>query len=156
MPTTKISTGSCFFCFSVIYSKNLNVLPRFVIGSIYGYEAGNLVLHNFAQQVLMLLDAETKFFRLNGVKFAIVMHSATHEEIQKLYEQLKNIVNKQLYLGKNQAKLYFGAAVCPTLIAGQTYSTHFPRLYNILRWLKSPVLYICNKFVKSYKLQARR
>ena len=77
-----------------------------VINDSYGYEAGNLVLHNFAQQVLELLDEETKFFRLNGVKFAIVMHSATHEEIQKLYEQLKKLVNKQLYLGKNQARLY--------------------------------------------------
>lgn len=81
-----------------------------VINDSYGYEAGNIVLHNFAQQVQELLDEETKFFRLNGVKFAIVMRSATHEDIQKLYDKLKKTVNNQLYFGKNQAKLYFGAA----------------------------------------------
>ena len=81
-----------------------------VINDSYGYEAGNIVLHNFAQQVLKLLPPDVQFFRLNGVKFAFVMEQASREEIKALYDKVTGVANNELYFGHSQAKLYFGAA----------------------------------------------
>lgn len=81
-----------------------------VINDSYGYEAGNIVLHNFAQQVLKLLPQGVQFFRLNGVKFAFVMQSASREDIKQLYDKVTGVANNELYFGHSQAKLYFGAA----------------------------------------------
>lgn len=81
-----------------------------VINDSYGYEAGNIILHNFAQALLKVIDKKVKLFRLNGVKFAFVMEDYTREEMQTLYNKITAIANNELYFGQNQAKLYFGAA----------------------------------------------
>lgn len=82
-----------------------------VINDSYGYEAGNIILHNFAQEMLKIISPKIKLFRLNGVKFAFVMQDLNREEIQSLYNRITAIANHELYFGQNQAKLYFGAAV---------------------------------------------
>lgn len=81
-----------------------------VINDSYGYEAGNVILHNFAQELIKVIGKEIKLFRLNGVKFAFVMQSFTREKMQQLYTRVTDIANNELYFGRNQAKLYFGAA----------------------------------------------
>lgn len=81
-----------------------------VINDSYGYEAGNIILHNFAQELIKFIGKDLKLFRLNGVKFAFVMQDYTREEMQLLYDRVTAIANNELYFGHNQAKLYFGAA----------------------------------------------
>lgn len=153
-----------------------------VINDSYGYEAGNIVLHNFAQQVLRVLPDGTQLFRLNGVKFAFVMQRATREDIQFLYDKVTTIANHELYFGHNQAKLYFGAAavhyendsnaIAPLLseldyyikmskhenngefiYVDAEYNKRAKRRIAILRDVKASVLNNCDGFYLQYQPQ---
>ena len=153
-----------------------------VINDSYGYEAGNIVLHNFAQQVLKVLPEGISFFRLNGVKFAFVMQAATREDIQLLYDRVTAVGNHELYFGQNQAKLYFGAAavhyendsntIAPLLseldyyikmskhenngefiYVDAEYNKRAKRRIAILRDVKASVLNQCDGFYLQYQPQ---
>ncbi len=153
-----------------------------VINDSYGYEAGNIVLHNFAQKLLKVVGKDTQLFRLNGVKFAFVMHEFSREAMQQLYEKITVIANHELYFGQNQAKLYFGAAaihydnetnlITPLLseldyyikmskhehngdfiYVDAEYSRLAKRRIAILRDVKSSVLNNCKGFYLQYQPQ---
>ena len=153
-----------------------------VINDSYGYEAGNIVLHNFAQAMLKVIDKETKLFRLNGAKFAFVMESFTHEQMQSLYNKVREIADHELYFEHNQAKLYFGAAavhyenethaITPLLseldyyikmskhdnngefiYVDAEYSQRAKRRMAILRDVKASVLNNCEGFYLQYQPQ---
>lgn len=189
-PVTNLGNTFCFLDYITEMQQKQQPVDILVIGisefhvinDSYGYEAGNVVLHNFAQQVLQVVGEGTEFFRLNGVKFAFVMQGATREAIKELYDKVTNIANSEIYLGHNQAKLYFGAAavhyandtnaIAPLLseldyyikmskhenngefiFVDAEYNQRAKRRIAILRDVKASVLNNCDGFYLQYQPQ---
>ena len=153
-----------------------------VINDSYGYETGNVILHNFAQKMLKITDKGMQLFRLNGVKFAFVIDDFSREDMQALYNKVTDIARNELYFGENQAKVYFGAAalhyenktnaITPLLseldcfikmskheyngefiYIDAEYSSRAKRRMAILRDVKTSVLNNCEGFYLQYQPQ---
>lgn len=67
------------------------------INNRYGFDAGNKVLRLFADQVLQLARGYGKIFRLNGVKFCVLMEGvAPQSELESFYGKICDIARNKL------------------------------------------------------------
>ncbi|MGM9529633.1 MAG: EAL domain-containing protein [Phascolarctobacterium sp.] len=81
-----------------------------LINDTYGYDNGNRILKNLAQQLRELAGEDKKLFRLNGMKLAFVLPCCARSEVRDLYETVMHIIKNQLFLDDEQVKLYMAAS----------------------------------------------
>ncbi|MBR5262159.1 MAG: EAL domain-containing protein, partial [Oscillospiraceae bacterium] len=63
------------------------------INDVYGYEMGDKILRNIAQNVLVHpMLAECSFFRMDGDKMACLMENVDHNEIADAFKRIQNVV----------------------------------------------------------------
>ena len=80
-----------------------------LINDTFGYDNGNKILKDLAQQLRELAGEDRKLFRLNGMKLAFVMSCASRSEVHDLYDTITHIIKNQLFLNDEQVKLYMAA-----------------------------------------------
>ena len=74
---------------------SLNQFRR--INNTYGFEYGNKVLRRFAQLLLEQVRDRGRIFRLNSVKFCLLIdHQAGNDEVEEAYGAIGDIVRNQL------------------------------------------------------------
>lgn len=67
------------------------------INNTYGFEYGNKVLRRFAQLMLEQVRDRGRIFRLNSVKFCLLIdHQADHAEVEEVYRTIGEILLNQL------------------------------------------------------------
>ncbi|MCH5187518.1 MAG: bifunctional diguanylate cyclase/phosphodiesterase [Oscillospiraceae bacterium] len=67
------------------------------INKSYGFDFGNKVLRLFADQILQLIQSSGRVFRLNGVKFCVLIeHLCQQEELERLYAKICDIAKSHL------------------------------------------------------------
>lgn len=81
-----------------------------LINDTYGYDNGNRILKNLAQQLRELAGEDKKLFRLNGMKLAFVLPCCARSEVRELYDTVMHIIKNQLFLDNEQVKLYMAAS----------------------------------------------
>lgn len=81
-----------------------------LINDTYGYDNGNRILKNLAQQLRELAGEDKKLFRLNGMKLAFVLPCCARSEVRELYDTVMHIIKNQLFLDDEQVKLYMAAS----------------------------------------------
>lgn len=87
----------------------LGITGFHLINDTYGYENGNKILKDLAQQLLELTNEDIKLFRLNGMKLAFVMSCVSRTEVRDIYTRVMEILKNKLYLKKEPIKLYMAA-----------------------------------------------
>ena len=76
------------------------------INNTYGFEFGNKVLRRFAQLMLEQVRDRGRIFRLNSVKFCLLIdHQADHDEIEAAYQAIGDIVRSQLQVEGRSIRL---------------------------------------------------
>ena len=81
-----------------------------LINDTYGYDNGNRILKNLAQQLRELAGEDKRLFRLNGMKLAFVLPCCARSEVRDLYDTVMHIIKNQLFLDDEQVKLYMAAS----------------------------------------------
>ncbi len=81
------------------------------INTIYDYVVGNQILHDFAENIRLLLkeNGNGMVFRLDGVKFGICLREGGEAEAEKLYAQIRDIASHKIYVGGRQIPLGLSA-----------------------------------------------
>ena len=87
----------------------LGITGFHLINDTFGYDNGNKILKDLAQQLRELAGEDRKLFRLNGMKLAFVMSCASRSEVHDLYDTITHIIKNQLFLNDEQVKLYMAA-----------------------------------------------
>ena len=87
----------------------LGITGFHLINDTFGYDNGNQILKDLAQQLRELAGEDRKLFRLNGMKLAFVMSCASRSEVHDLYDTITHIIKNQLFLNDEQVKLYMAA-----------------------------------------------
>ena len=87
----------------------LGITGFHLVNDTYGYDKGNKILKDLAQQLLELAGEDKKLFRLNGMKLAFVMPLASRSAVRDLYSTVMHIMKNQLFLEGEQIKLYMAA-----------------------------------------------
>ena len=81
-----------------------------LVNDTYGYENGNKLLLNLAQQLQNLATEDVMLFRLNGMKLAFMLPCSSRSAVRKLYDTVLNILKNELSLEGQPIKLYFAAS----------------------------------------------
>lgn len=87
----------------------LGITGFHLINDTFGYDNGNKILKDLAQQLRELAGEDRKLFRLNGMKLAFVMSCASRSEVHDLHDTVTHIIKNQLFLNDEQVKLYMAA-----------------------------------------------
>ena len=87
----------------------LGITGFHLINDTFGYDNGNKILKDLAQQLRELAGEDRKLFRLNGMKLAFVMSCASRSEVHDLYDTITHIIKNQLFSNDEQVKLYMAA-----------------------------------------------
>ncbi|MDO5136351.1 MAG: EAL domain-containing protein [Eubacteriales bacterium] len=110
--------------------RNARIAVNFVIFGInqfhsinnaYGYGGGNQLLRSFAQKVSDLMRGRNMVYRLDGVKFVIILREnplersqgevSTRKEAEQIVAQLREIARNGVALDNNQISLLLSCAV---------------------------------------------
>ena len=75
------------------------------INNSYGFGFGNQVLRIFSQKVLELLGGKGRLFRLNGVKFCLLMDQMEQNWLEALYERISDIARNELVVDERLVRL---------------------------------------------------
>lgn len=75
------------------------------INNSYGFEFGNKVLLRFAQLLLDQVNGKGRAFRLNSVKFCVLMDHTPVEEIEALYRDICTIARNHLRIEELNIRL---------------------------------------------------
>ena len=68
------------------------------INKSYGFDFGNKVLKLFADQILQLIQSHGRVFRLNGVKFCVLIEGlCQQEDLERLYAKICDIAKNYLH-----------------------------------------------------------
>lgn len=68
------------------------------INKSYGFDFGNKVLRLFADRILQLIQSNGRVFRLNGVKFCVLIEDlCQQEELERLYAKICDIARNHLH-----------------------------------------------------------
>ncbi|MCR4609051.1 MAG: EAL domain-containing protein [Eubacterium sp.] len=76
---------------------------------IYGYSFGNRILQTFARLLQTKFANVGSIYRMDGTKFAIITHSMDQYEIEKRYNELKDIVSGKFYVDDERINLSINA-----------------------------------------------
>lgn len=68
------------------------------VNVIYGNHFGDEVLRIFASKLRKLISGSIRVFRIEGVKFAICLRHGNKEKLKTLYDEIKEIAKKDIYL----------------------------------------------------------
>ena len=69
------------------------------INKIYGFDFGNKVLKHFADHLLQLIPDDGRVFRLNGVKFCVLVeHMSSQEALEAFYTKICDTARNHLVL----------------------------------------------------------
>lgn len=68
------------------------------INDMYGYAFGDNVLKEFAVQLRSHIGERARIYRMDGVRFSCCFINTSNEEIHKLYNELKRIMNHDIYI----------------------------------------------------------
>lgn len=75
------------------------------INNAYGYESGNKILRSFAGLLEGLMGSNRRIYRLDGVKFALILPPDKRNDMQELFERIEELAEKRVYLGSLQIVL---------------------------------------------------
>ena len=101
----------------------LNITGFHLINDTYGYDNGNRILKNLAQQLRELAGEDTKLFRLNGMKLVFVLPCSSRSAVRGLYETVMHITKNELFLGSEPIKLFVAATALHYEGSGDDNST---------------------------------
>ena len=73
------------------------------INNSFGFDFGNKVLKLFADQMMQLVSGEGRVFRLNGVKFCVLLdHLSEQAELNKIYDEICDIARNRLRMEEQE------------------------------------------------------
>ena len=76
------------------------------INKSYGFDFGNKVLRLFAEQILQLIQSYGRVFRLNGVKFCVLIdRMCKQEELERLYTDICGVAKNLLHVDDQMVSL---------------------------------------------------
>lgn len=68
------------------------------INVLYGYEAGSVVLRNFADLMRELVGSRGTAYHLDGAKYVLLLPDMTREEAEVIYDTLQDMVKTEIRL----------------------------------------------------------
>lgn len=75
------------------------------VNDIYSYEIGNSILKEFACKVKDVIGDNTRLFRMDGAKFAIILNDADRTKALALYSKIQDIAKNDITIGENNVSL---------------------------------------------------
>ena len=75
------------------------------INNIYGYEVGDSVLRSFADYLDKLIPETKRIYRVDGVKFAIILPVDMQNEIRDLFFRIKEAGEQGILAGGERIRL---------------------------------------------------
>lgn len=83
------------------------------INDVYGYSFGNQVLLTFAEMLRQQFGEDCTVYRMEGVKFAILSHTRTVEELEKRYDMLRYGTRQGLEIRDCRIHLFLAGGIMP-------------------------------------------
>lgn len=114
------------------------------INNTYGYKVGDQALKLFADRITGLLPASDCLYRLDGVKFAIVLPLEKQTEAAGLFDSLKAIAEKEIFVDQCHVPLSLsGASVAfdALTVNESTVLTELTQLLSEAKQTHASVLY---------------
>ena len=104
---------------NVLYSKQMkaNIMMIGVghfstVNEMWGYDFGNIVIHKLVQLLKEEFRNEGALYRTDGVRFVLLSHTLSAEELSTRYEKLKKTITEKLEVdGYHPSLLVYGSAL---------------------------------------------
>ncbi len=83
------------------------------INDVYGYSFGNQVLLAFSELLRHQFGSDCMIYRMEGVKFAILSHTKTMDELQEEYDLLRNCTKRGILVEDSRIHLFLAGGIMP-------------------------------------------
>ena len=83
----------------------IGIRQYFDINNIYGYEVGDSVLRSFADYLDKLIPETKRIYRVDGVKFAIILPVDMQNKIRDLFLRIKDAGERGILAGNERIRL---------------------------------------------------
>ena len=82
------------------------------VNEMWGYDFGNIVIHKLVQLLKEEFRNEGALYRTDGVRFVLLSHTLSAEELSTRYEKLKKTITEKLEVdGYHPSLLVYGSAL---------------------------------------------
>lgn len=81
------------------------------VNRMYGYECGNRVLKEFGQKLRAILGEADNMYRMDGIKFALVLKSKSVVDIKNIFSHIKLIAHNGFAIGDSHVSFTVSGGV---------------------------------------------
>ncbi len=100
---------------SMFWKKNEGLIIQIgfsnfsAFNEIHGYSFGNRILQTFARLLQKKFENAGSVYRMDGTKFAVITHSLSLEDVEKIYSEIHLFVSEDFFVDNRRVNLMINA-----------------------------------------------